>query len=55
VVKVRRKLLTGTSGSENGGMSSEIKVRIFDVECSRFPTRYLLALGKATLRRGREA
>ena len=37
--------LAGAIRSENGGMSSEIKVRILDVECSRFPTQYLLALG----------
>ena len=37
--------------SENAGMSSEIKVKIFYPECPRFPHPRSSCAGKATLRR----
>ena len=38
---------TGTDGSENAGMSSEIRLRMPDAECPRFPTQRSSTWGKS--------
>jgi len=45
----------GRDSSENAGISSESKVRIFTVESLRFPGEGSSAQGKSDLSRGRKA